>query len=147
MNYFAAFEISGSGMSLERLRLDVTAMNLANTNTTRAADGEVFKPLRVIATSKMATDFATLLSGMTDVSSLGGVEVGAIREMDSAPRMVFDPNHPDADEKGFVAYPDINPISEMVNLISATRAYEANVRALNAAKTMALKALEIGGNS
>jgi len=147
MNYFAAFDISGSGMNLERLRLDVTSINLANTHTTRTADGGIFKPLRVIATSKMTPTFETVLAGLVDPAGLGGVEVAAIREMDTAPRMVFDPNHPDADEKGFVAYPDINPVSEMINLITATRAYEANVRALNAAKTMALKALEIGGTS
>ncbi len=73
--------------------------------------------------------------------------MASVEEMDAEPRMVFDPSHPEADEKGFIAYPNVDPVSEMVNLITTTRAYEANVRAFNAAKTMALKALEIGGGS
>ena len=147
MNYFGAFDISASGMDLQRMRLDVSSINLANAYTTRAADGSLFKPLQVIATSKTNPAFQQLLDGFGNVSGtevLGGA-TGEVREMASEPRMVFDPGNPQADAKGFVAYPNVNTVSEMINLISTTRAYEANVRALNAAKTMALKALEIGG--
>ena len=143
MNYMLAFDISGSGMSIEKLRLDVSAINLANMHTTRSAEGGVFKPLKVVATSRLTPTFESSLASM----SVAGVEVANVYQADTPPRMVYDPGHPDADEKGFVAYPDINPVSEMINLITTTRAYEANVRAMNAAKTMALKALEIGGGS
>lgn len=142
MDAFSAFEISATGMNVERLRLDVSAINLANANTSRGPDGALFKPLRVV-TSPMQVPFSALLERMAPGSDAGaaGVEVQAI---EAEPRMVFDPGHPDADERGFVAYPAVNPVSEMIQLISITRAYEANVRALNAAKSMALKALEIG---
>jgi flagellar basal-body rod protein FlgC len=143
MNYLLAFDISGSGMSVEKLRLDVTAINLANVNTTRAADGGIFKPLKVVTSSGLTSTFDASLKQL----SVTGSGVADVVQSDTPPRMVYDPGHPDADEKGFVAYPDINPVSEMINLITTTRAYEANVRAMNAAKTMALKALEIGGGS
>jgi len=139
MDYLAAFEISSTGMNIERLRLDTTALNIANAHTTRSADGTLFKPMRVVATPR----FSLIDTG--GAYQAAGVQVAEVKASDQAPRMVFDPGHPDADEKGFVAYPDINPVAETVRLITATRAYEANVRALNAAKTMALKALEIGG--
>jgi flagellar basal-body rod protein FlgC len=141
MNYLAAFDISGSGMSVEKLRLDVTAINLANVHTSRTAEGGIFKPLRVLTTARLAPSFEAALN----LVSSAGAPMADVVEAEVAPRMVYDPGHPDADEKGFVAYPDINPVSEMINLMTATRAYEANVRAMNAAKTMALKALEIGG--
>lgn len=143
MNYFTAFDISATGMGLERLRLDVASINLANVHTTRTPDGSSFKPLRVVASGGVS--FETALAYASDrYAPAMGIRV---QEMDTAPRMVFDPKHPDADENGFVSYPDINPVSEMIGVLTATRAYEANVRAFNAAKTMALKALEIGGNS
>jgi flagellar basal-body rod protein FlgC len=84
------------------------------------------------------------LAGIPGAPGLDGVEVKSIVALSTPPRLVYEPGHPDANEKGFVAYPGINPISEMVNLMSATRAYEANVAALSAAKTMALKTLELG---
>ena len=145
MDYLGVFDISGSGMSFERTRLDVTAINIANANTTRGVDGTPFKPLRVIAAPKVASDFEAYMVQSLLHLPVAGVEVREIRQLENDPRMVYDPGHPDADEKGFVGYPSIDTASEMINLISATRAYEANVRAMNAAKTMALKALQIGG--
>jgi len=143
MDAFSAFDISAAGMNVERLRLDVSAINLANANTTRAPDGTLFQPLRVNAAA-IQPSFDALLSRMGfDPGMAGDID---IRTVDAEPRMVFDPGHPDADERGFVAYPAVNSVSEMIQLISITRAYEANVRALNAAKTMALKALEIGSD-
>ena len=130
-------------MSVEKLRLDVTAINLANVHTTRAADGGLFKPLKVVTASKLTPTFEASLDSLT----IGGAGVADVVQTDTPPRMVYEPGHPDADGQGFVAYPDINPVSEMINLITTTRAYEANVRAMNAAKNMALKALEIGGGS
>jgi len=147
MNYMAAFDISATGMSVEKTRLDVTAVNLANVNSTRSADGGVFKPMRVISGEKRGADFVTTMDVLSNYGRLHGAEVVSVEKLEVAPRMVFEPSHPDADQKGFVAYPGVNQVSEMVNLITALRSYEANVVAMNAAKSMALKALEIGGNS
>jgi flagellar basal-body rod protein FlgC len=142
MDFYSAFEISATGMNIERMRLDVSAINLANANTTRGPDGVLFKPLRLVA--EPAAPFSQLVSQFTDGAvAPRRVEV---KEMNVPPREVFDPGHPDADERGFVAYPAVNPVSEMIQLVGITRAYEANVRALNAAKTMALRALEIGSD-
>lgn len=146
MNYMAAFEISASGMTVERARLDSTAVNLANVNSTRGADGAAFRPLRVVSGPR-AERFSATMDAFSAARSVPGVEVSEIRQLDLPARMVFEPSHPDADQKGFVAYPGINPVAEMVTLIATMRAYEANVVAMNAAKTMAMKALDIGGRS
>lgn len=142
MDYFAAFNISESGMAVQKIKLDTIALNLANVNTTRSASGGPFKPLEVVVAQRADTRFDMLVAGWKRLQS--GVEVVDIRPKDVAPRLVHDPKHPDANSEGFVAYPNIDPVSEMVDLMETTRAYEANVRAVNAAKTMALKALEIG---
>lgn len=144
MDYYSAFEISASGMAIEKLRLDTLALNLANANTSRSEGGSLYQPLRVVANARTASDFDTRLSSLLAGNYPAGVELADIETLDVAPRQVYDPGHPDADERGFVAFPNINPVSEMVTLIDAVRGYEANVRALNAAKTMALSALEIG---
>lgn len=146
MDYFAAFNISASGMAVEKVRLETVATNLANANTTKGTDGSYYKPLRVIS-GPVSGAFEQQMSTSGVSSSLpAGVQVLEVRPIDTGPRLVYEPNHPHADAKGMVAYPNINPVSEMVTLIEATRAYEANVRAMNAAKTMALRALEIGSN-
>lgn len=142
MDLYSAFDISAVGMNIERMRLDVSAINLANANTTRGPDGTLFKPLRLVA--EPPAPFSLLMDQLANVAEAPRrVEV---QEMNVPPREVFDPGHPDADERGFVAYPAVNPVSEMIQLIGITRAYEANVRALNAAKTMAQRALEIGSD-
>lgn len=147
MDMFAAFDISATGMNLERTRLDVAAVNLANAHTTQGPDGQLFRPLRVVARPHAAQVFDAMLDGMQPRSLAAAAPLDVVIEpVDSPPRLVYDPGHPDANDKGFVAYPDINPVSEMVNLIGITRAYEANVRAMNLAKNMALKALEIGND-
>lgn len=146
MDYMSAFEISASGMTVERARLDATAVNLANANSTRGIDGTLFRPLRVVSGPKAGQGFSVTFDAFSAAQGPRGVAVTEVRRLDVAPRLVFEPAHPDADEKGFVAYPGINPVSEMVNLIATMRTYEANVVAMNAAKTMALKALDIGGN-
>ena len=137
MDYRAAFQISASGMQLEKTRLDVTSMNLANVHTTKGADGKLFRPMRVVA-QEAVTSFGEVLRG---------VQIASVEEVDAAPRSVYEPGHPQADEKGFVAYPAVDQVSEMVNVMTAVRAYEANVVAMNAAKSMSVKALEIGGQS
>lgn len=140
MDYLSAFSISASGMSVEKTRLDVTAFNLANAHSTRTPGGGAFVPMQVISGQRAAGVFDAHLN------AAAGAQVVEVRAMNIAPRMVYEPAHPDADAKGFVAYPGIDPVGEMVNMISTLRAYEANVAAMNAAKTMALKALELGGS-
>jgi flagellar basal-body rod protein FlgC len=146
MGMFSTFEISAAGMNLERLRLDVSAVNLANAHTTRAPDGSLFTPLRVTTRPTMAQSFDSLLQGMRESGPMAAPFEAVVESANRPPRMVYEPGHPDADAQGFVTYPDVNPVSEMIELIAINRAYEANVRAMNIAKTMALKALEIGGD-
>jgi flagellar basal-body rod protein FlgC len=144
MDYRNAFAISASGMSVEKLRLDTTAANLANIHTTRGPDGKAWQPLTVkVAESR--TSFAAGFAQLTGAASLRGARVVQVEPANVAPRQVYEPGNPDADDKGFVSLPGINQVTEMVNMAGALRAYEANVVAMNAAKTMALKALELGG--
>ncbi|MBV8636351.1 MAG: flagellar basal body rod protein FlgC [Burkholderiaceae bacterium] len=143
MDYRNAFAISASGMSVEKLRLDVTAVNLANIHSGKRADGTLFQPMQVVST-EAAANFSTEFEQMAG-AQLHGAQVAGVEATPVTPRMVYQPGNPDADEKGFVAEPGVNQVTEMVNMASALRAYEANVVAMNAAKTMALKALELGG--
>ena len=145
MDYRSAFQISASGMTVEKLRVDVTAVNLANVHSTRSTDGKLFRPMRVVSHESTA-GFASTMRQM-GLAALPGTAVATVETVDVAPRMVHDPGHPEADEKGFVAFPGINQVNEMVNLMTAVRTYEANVIAMNVTKTLAVKALEIGGNS
>jgi flagellar basal-body rod protein FlgC len=144
MDYRNAFAISATGMNVEKMRLDVTAVNLANVNSTRGADGKLFQPLHVSST-EAATNFASGFEQMAG-TALHGAHIVGVEPTEAPPRKVYDPGNPDADAKGFVSMPGVNQVTEMVNLSSALRAYEANVVAMNAAKTMALKALELGGS-
>lgn len=143
MNWLDSIAISASGMNVEMLRADIAAYNLANAHATRSSTGEVYQPLRVVAT---AVNFADYLDARRDLPA-GQAEVASVtvKSLNLAPRMVYEPGHPDADTKGFVAYPPVDNLTEMVSLSSAIRAYEANVIAMNSAKSMALKALDIGG--
>ena len=134
MDYAGIFEISASGMDYQAKRLEVIASNLANINTTRGINGRLYQPLVALASAD---------SGQFD-QLLGGVAEVDIVERQTAPRLVFNPAHPDADAQGYVAMPNINPVDEMLAMMTATRAYEANIRTLNAARTMAMRALEIG---
>lgn len=149
MALFNAFNISASGMTAQRLRTDILAQNIANVNTTRTSDGTPYRRQNVVFTEKDATPFAKILS----MSSAGpianqvgsGVKVTQITEDYETPmNQVYDPSHPDADENGYVTYPNVNIITEMTDLIDATRAYESNVTAFNGSKSMALKGLEVG---
>lgn len=148
MAIFNAFNISATGMSAQRVRMDVLAQNAANVNTTRTEDGSPYKRKNVVFHEKPANNFSTILNSMTGSrnAAIGsGVKVTEIVEDEKTPmKMVYDPAHPDADENGYVTYPNVNVVTEMTDLIDATRAYEANVTAFNATKNMAMKALEIG---
>lgn len=144
MDYNASFQISATGMAVERLRLDVAAANLANMHSTAASAHQLYRPLRVISQAA-PLDFGRQFG--EQYAALGGVQLVGVEPMAVAPRLVHEPGHPHADSKGFVAYPGINHTSEMVSLVTALRAYEANVVAMNAAKTMTARTLEIGGQS
>lgn len=135
MQIFRAMQVSASGLTAERFRLDLIANNIANVHTTRTEQGGPY--LR-----RSAVFAERLQEARRGVG--GGVRVVAVSEDRTPPRLVFEPEHPDANAEGYVAYPNINIVQEMVDMITATRAYEANVTALNAAKSMFLKALEIG---
>ena len=137
MDYSHTFAISASGMSLERTRVEVAALNLANANTVTGADGVLFRPLRVVAQSTFRDAFA---QGMAHVEA-------HVEPTLSAPRLVHEPGHPLADPQGFVAYAGVDSATEMVTLMGATRSYEANVAAMNSSRNLALKALEIGSNA
>jgi flagellar basal-body rod protein FlgC len=138
MSMFKAMDVSASGLTAQRQRLDVIAENLANINTTRTAQGGPYKRKSVIMEARPAEDFDSLLG------SPEKVDVVQITEDSKGLRPEFEPGHPDANKEGMVLYPNINPVSELVNLMLASRAYEANVSVLRTAKAMAVKALEIG---
>jgi flagellar basal-body rod protein FlgC len=140
MAIFDAFNISASGLVSERLRLDTISNNIANINTTRTPQGGPYRRQQVIFQEALNDSFWTPGARATNG---GGVRPVGIVEDQSAPIMVYDPSHPDANAQGYVAMPAINIVKEMVDMISATRAYEANVTALNAAKSMAMRALDI----
>lgn len=144
MGHLSVFEISGTGMDMQMLRLETIANNLANVGVTRSQSGSVYKPLQVVATAANV-DFDSVFS--SDIESiLQGVEHLEVVPQNVLPRRVYDPSHPDAAADGFVEMPNINPVNEMINLMEATRAYEANIRVMNAAKIMAARASEIGRN-
>lgn len=144
MSDFLGFDISASGLTAQRLRMDVIANNIANVNTTRTPQGGPYRRQMVIFESRLK-ELMLNLPLPRQIQALGnGVRVAAIVEDLSPPMLVYDPQHPDADASGYVAMPNINIVTEMVDMISATRAYEANIMALNASKSMALRALDLG---
>jgi flagellar basal-body rod protein FlgC len=144
MDYLNAFRISASGMTAQRLRMNVATSNLANINTTRTRDGGPYRRKDVIFESQpLPGSFKSALQSSIS-RKLSGVKVAGIIEDPRPPVSKYDPQHPDADNKGYIQVPRINLMEEMVNMMSATRSYEANVTAIKATKDMALKALEIG---
>lgn len=138
MSVFHAMNVSASGLTAERLRLDVVAGNIANANTTRTEDGGAYR-------RKVAVFEEYLVqSGSSSKKKVGGVMAQEIVEDPSEMKRVYDPTHPDADELGYVEMPNVDLLTEMTDMMVATRAYEANVTAMNASKGMYVKALEIG---
>jgi flagellar basal-body rod protein FlgC len=147
MGIFDAIDIAGSALSAERLRMDVTAENLANAQTTRAANGQPYRRKVVeLQQEPEGGSFGTVLSGAmggAGESGPSGVRVAGIAQ-DSAPnRLVYDPGHPDANAQGYVSMPNVDPVTEMVDLITESRGYEANVTAMQSAKTMFTKTLDL----
>jgi len=140
MSFLSSLEVSASGLSAQRTRVNLAASNLANAESTRGPDGGPYRRLDPVLTAR---PFADAL-GAADPSAPGlGVEVTAVVADQGPGRRVYSPGHPDADPQGFVVFPDVNPISEVVNLMSAARSYDANATAIDTLKTMASRALDI----
>lgn len=146
MGLIRSLQISGSALLAQRLRMDVVANNVANMNTTRTADGGPYKHESVRFEEMTPNGGFMGALGRANSSSApgGGVRVASIIEDGAPPRKVHDPQHPDANENGDVLMPNIDVVSEMTDIVSARRAYEASVTVMNAAKAMALRALDIG---
>ena len=132
MSFFNILDVAATGLSAQRIRMNVVSSNLANANTTRGENGEPYKRKNVV--------FEQILEG----EFKGGVKVKEIKEDDKPPILKYDPSHPDANEEGYVMMPNIHPVEEMVNMLESSRSYEANVTVLNTAKQLALKAIDIG---
>ena len=144
MSVMGGMNVSASGMSAQRLRLDIISQNIANVNTTRDENGNAYRRKTVVFAEKDMSSFGNILQ-YTAGTTGDGVKVTEIAEdTETEMRKVYDPSHPDADEDGYVTYPNVNTVQEMTDMIDATRAYEANVTAFNATKNMALKGLEVG---
>lgn len=145
MGLFTAFDINASGMTAERFRMDIISENIANTNTTRTQDGTPYRRQVVVFEEKNSqTPFRHVLNAARDRYSGTGVKVSGVYEDHwTEMNMVYDPSHPDADENGYVTYPNVSTITEMTNLIDASRAYEANSTAFTASKSIATKGLDM----
>jgi flagellar basal-body rod protein FlgC len=146
MSMFGGMEISGSALTAQRLRMNVTAENIANAETTKGADGNPYRRKEVTLQSVgQAGTFGSQLSRAMGTSGVapGGVQATEITEDQTNGKLVYDPGHPDADEQGYIRMPNVDTVTEMVDLIDAQRAYEANVTAMSAAKQMFAKTLEI----
>ena len=145
MALFQAFDICASGMTAERFRTDVIAQNVANVNTTSTGDGTPYRRKSVTFQEKDITSFSDVLERTRNAYVGNGVKVSKLTEDHETDFiMKYDPSHPDADENGYVSYPNVNIVTEMTNLIDSSRAYEANTTAFDATKTMAQAGLQIG---
>ncbi len=151
MSMFTAFDISASGLTAQRYRMDIISQNVANANTTRTENGDPYVRKVVYFEEKgirNSDTFSHVLNSVSKNYAGKGVKVAKVLEDKKTPQnMVYDPSHPDADENGYVMYPNVNIITEMTNLIDASRSYEANATAFDAAKAMAQQGLNIGGTS
>jgi len=142
MGLMTAVEVSATGLTAQRRRLEVLVSNLVNANTTQAAGKEPFRRKDVVFNAAPPeASFASMLEDASD--SVRGVEIAGVVTDPSDPVKRYEPGHPHADKDGYVLYPNVNPMEEMANLMSATRSFEANLQAVNAAKEMAQKSLEI----
>lgn len=144
MAFLSSMDISSSALTAQRLRMDVVAENVANIDTTRNAEGLPYRRRYVVFQEREQTTFSDALNHSIAGRAGSGVRVTGIREDPSELKLEYDPNHPDANEFGYVEKPNVELAREMVDYMSATRSYEANVTVLNGTKSMAMTALEIG---
>lgn len=146
MSIFKSFGVNASGMTAERYRMDIISQNVANANTTRTEDGAPYRRKVVVfeEKGKNVASFSSMLKHARGIDTGDGVKAMGVYEDQSDLTMVYDPSHPDADENGYVMYPNVNIVTEMTNMIDAERAYQANATAFNASKSIAMKGLDIG---
>lgn len=145
MALFQAFDICASGMTAERFRTDIISENVANVNTTRTEDGTPYRRKMVTFSEKDKNTFGKMLDSRVRSYGGNGVKVTKVLEDEETDYiMKYDPAHPDADENGYVSYPNVNIVQEMTDLIDASRGYEANVTAFNSVKSMAEAGLQVG---
>ena len=138
MDLFGMFDISTAGMSVEQAKLAAAAANLANARTSRTADGTPYQPLSVVVRSYAAAEASLQAEGLPRPM------VQTVEQLQTAPRLVYDPGHPDADERGFVAMPAVDTSSTMMDLVSVSRGYEANLRAFDLTRQLIERTLEMG---
>jgi flagellar basal-body rod protein FlgC len=143
MDFFSSLDVSASGMAAERTRMNLISSNIANSNSTRTKEGGPYKRKDAVFEAVSANTGLNNPFNRDGSMKIKKVEVKEIIEDQTAPRMQYDPTHPDADANGQVAMPNVNVVEEMVDMVSASRAYEANVTAAQAAKNMAIKTLDI----
>lgn len=151
MSLFGSFDINASGLTAQRYRMDVISENVANANTTRTSDGTPYRRKTVVFAEKNSqTPFSKVLNKATDFYSNNGGHsgngvkvIGTYDDYNTDLIKAYDPSHPDADENGYVLYPNVNIVTEMTNLIDASRSYEANATAFNTSKSIAVKGLEM----
>jgi len=149
LRFLNSIDVSASGLTAQRLKMDTIASNMANVETTRVSGGQGPYRRQVVVfearQQKSHDPFHSVLENQ--IATQGGVRIKEIRELSEAEapyRKVYDPSHPDADDEGYVNYPNVNIVEEMINMISTTRAYEANAKVIESSKSMALRALDIG---
>jgi flagellar basal-body rod protein FlgC len=145
MSFFDAISIAASGLTAQRTRMDVTSENLANADTTQGANGQPYQRQEVVL-QQVGGGFSAALSGAMGSAGgpvAGGVQVGGIVNDPTPDQSVYDPGNPAANAQGYVKMPNVNPVNEMVDLITAQRGYEANVTAMSAAKQMFTKTLDV----
>ncbi|MBQ9610656.1 MAG: flagellar basal body rod protein FlgC [Lachnospiraceae bacterium] len=145
MSVFSAMNVSSTGMTAQQLRMDIISENIANASTTRTQDGTAYRRKTVVFAEKATTSFDNILNGYMTNYQPNGVKVTRIVEDPSDLRLVYEPDNPDANDAGYVEYPNVDTVTEMTNLIDSSRAYEANITAFNSSKTIAEKGLELFG--
>lgn len=145
MAFLSSLNIGGSALTAQRFRMDVISQNIANADTTRTENGTPYARKMVVMQERTNnTEFSEALRTRGTEKVGNGVEVSGVEDDDKAFKMVYEPEHPDADETGYVRYPNIDMIKEMMDMMSASRSYEANITSINAVKTMSMSALQIG---
>ena len=142
MDFMRGLDVSATGLTAQRIRMDIISSNLANVHTTRTSGGGPYRRKDVVFKEESGGSPETL-SFKSILNSLKGVVVDAVKEDTGPFKKVYDPGHPDADTKGYVSFPNVNTVEEMVNMLSATRSYEANITAVESYKSMFMKALDI----
>jgi len=140
MGFLSSLDISASALTAQRMRMDIVSENIANATTTRTATGEPYRRRVAVLRQREGVAFSDIFENVSG----SGVVVSAVVEDESPFKLEYDPSHPDADENGYVRMPNVDETKEIIDMMSATRSFEANVTALNATKSMAMKALEIG---